>query len=71
MKVGQASRTVGVNTDARREVLGMLIGAYEAEPFWTEVLRDIVRRGLSGVEPVISNARVGIKAATARVLSTT
>ncbi|ORE91092.1 transposase for insertion sequence element IS1081 [Stappia sp. 22II-S9-Z10] len=62
---------VGVNTDGRREVLGMAIGASEAEPFWTEFLRDLVRRGLSGVKLVVSDAHEGIKAATARVLSTT
>ncbi len=59
---------VGVNTDGRREVLGMAVGAFEAEPFWTEFLRDLVRRGLSGVKLVISDAHEGI---TARVLSTT
>lgn len=62
---------VGVNTDGRREVLGMAIGASEAEPFWTEFLRGLVRRGLRGVKLVISDAHEGIKAATARVLSTT
>ena len=40
---------VGVNIDGRREVLGMPTGASEAEPFWTEFVRDLVRRGLSGV----------------------
>jgi transposase-like protein len=62
---------VGVNTDGRREVLGMSIGPSEAETFWTEFLRDLVRRGLRGVKLVISDAHEGIKAATARVLSTT
>ncbi|SHF98188.1 Transposase, Mutator family [Loktanella atrilutea] len=62
---------VGVNTDGRREVLGMAIGASEVEPLWTKFLRDLVRRGLSGVKLVISDAHEGIKAATARVLSTT
>ena len=47
---------VGVNMDGRREVLGMAIGASEAEPFWTEVLRDLVRPGLTGVKLVISDA---------------
>jgi len=28
---------VGVNTDGRREVLGMDIGASEAETFWTDL----------------------------------
>ena len=30
---------VAVNTDGRREVLGMAIGASEAETFWLEFLR--------------------------------
>jgi transposase-like protein len=36
---------VGVNSDGRREVLGMDIGASEAEPFWTAFLRKLTRRG--------------------------
>lgn len=62
---------VGVNTDGRREVLVMVIEASEAKPFWAEFLRDLVRHGISGVRLVISDAHEGIKAATARVLSTT
>ena len=42
---------VGVNSDGRREVLGMEIGASEAEPFWTGFLRKLARRGLRGVSP--------------------
>jgi transposase-like protein len=57
--------------DGRREVLGMAAGASGAEPFWTEFLRDLLRRGSNGVKLVISDAHEGIKAATARVLSTT
>jgi putative transposase len=38
---------VGVNTDGRREVLGMDIGPSEAETFWTEFLRKLRRRGLT------------------------
>ena len=30
---------VGVNTDGRREVLGLEIGTSEAEPIWTELPR--------------------------------
>jgi putative transposase len=36
---------VGVNSDGRREVLGLDIGASVAEPFWTEFLRKLTRRG--------------------------
>ena len=35
---------VGVNTDGRREVLGMTIGHSEVEPFWVEFLRSLSRR---------------------------
>jgi len=45
---------VAVNSDGRREVLGMDIGPSEAETFWTEFLRKLARRGLRGVKLVIS-----------------
>ena len=47
---------VGVNNDGRREMLGMDIGASEAETFWTEFLRKLRRRGLRGVKLVVSDA---------------
>jgi transposase-like protein len=62
---------VGVNSDGRREVLGLDIGASEAEPFWTEFLRKLTRRGLRGVKLVISDAHEGIKAAVSKVLCAT
>ena len=79
LKVRQAGRivsvavtiAVGVNGDGRREVLGMAIGASEAETFWTDFLRSLARRGLRGVKLVISDAHEGIKAAVSRVFSAT
>jgi transposase-like protein len=62
---------VAVNTDGRREVLGMDIGASEAETFWVEFLRKLKRRGLAGVKLVISDAHEGIKAAVAKVFRAT
>jgi transposase-like protein len=62
---------VGVNSDGRREVLGMDIGPSEAETFWTAFLRKLARRGLRGVKLVISDAHEGIKAAAAKVLCAT
>ena len=62
---------VGVNSDGRREVLGMAIGASEAETFWTDFLRGLARRGLRGVKLVISDAHEGIKASVSRVFSAT
>jgi transposase-like protein len=60
---------VGVNGAGRREVLGMAIGASEAETFWTDFLRKLARRGLRGVKLVISDAHEGIKASVSKVLS--
>jgi putative transposase len=62
---------VGVNSDGRREVLGMEIGTSEAEPIWTEFLRKLTRRGLRGVKLVVSDAHEGLKAAVTKVLSAT
>jgi putative transposase len=62
---------VGVNADGRREVLGMAVGASEAEAFWLDFLRALKRRGLAGVKLVISDAHEGLKAAVAKVLRAT
>ena len=79
LKVRQDGRIVsvavtiatGVNADGRREVLGMAIGASEAETFWSVFLRSLARRGLRGVKLVISDAHEGLKAAIAKVLNAT
>jgi putative transposase len=47
---------VGVNTEGQREVLGLKVGPSEAEPFWTEVLRSLNRRGLRGGKLVFSDS---------------
>ncbi len=62
---------VGVNTDGRREVLGMDVGPSEAETFWTNFLRKLARRGLRGVKLVVSVAHEGIKASVAKVMTAT
>ena len=62
---------VGVNTDGRREVLGMTVGHSEAESFWVEFLRSLARRGLRGTKLVISDAHEGLKAAVSKILSAT
>jgi putative transposase len=79
VKVRQAGRivsvaviiAVGVNTDGVREVLGVAVGPSEAEPFWTEFLRGLTRRGLRGIKLVISDAHLGLKAAIAKVFKAT
>ncbi len=79
LKVREAGRivpvaaiiAVGVNTDGRREVLGLALGPSEAEPFWTDFLRSLTRRGLRGVTLVVSDAHRGLKAAAGKVLGAT
>lgn len=60
---------VAVNTDGKREIVGLHIGPSEAEAFWSTFLKSLVRRGLSGVKLVISDAHEGLKAAIRRVFS--
>jgi transposase-like protein len=62
---------VAVNTEGKREIVGLHIGPSEAEPFWSSFLKDLARRGLSGVKLLISDAHKGLKAAITRVLSAT
>jgi putative transposase len=40
----------------------------ETEAFWTDFLRDLVKRGLIGVQLAISDAQAELKAAIAKVL---
>jgi transposase-like protein len=79
LKVRQGGRVVsvaaiiatGVNADGRREVLGLGLGLPEAREFWVEFLRGLVRRGLQGVQLVISDAHEGLKAAIRQVFNAT
>lgn len=57
---------IGVNSDGRHEVVGLEIGASEAETFWAEFLRELARRGLRAVKLVVSDAHEGHKAAAAQ-----
>jgi putative transposase len=58
----------GVSADGRREVLGCAVGDSETEEFWTEFLRDLRDRGLTGVQLVISDAHRGLVNAIGTVL---
>ncbi len=60
---------VAVNTDGRREVLGVATGASEAEVFWTDFLRSLADRGLRGVKLVIADDHKGLRAAARRVFN--
>jgi transposase-like protein len=59
---------MGVTRDGTREILGISIGDSEDKVFWTEFLQSLRARGLSGVELVISDSHLGLKAAIQEVL---
>jgi transposase-like protein len=58
----------GVHESGYREVIGLDVGEAETEAFWRSFLRSLVKRGLTGVELVVSDAHAGLKAAIAQVL---
>ncbi|MEA2171995.1 MAG: putative transposase [Solirubrobacteraceae bacterium] len=57
-----------VHDTGRREVIGLDLGEVESEAFWTEFLRGLRARGLTGLRLVISDHHEGLKASIARVL---
>jgi transposase-like protein len=60
----------GVHESGRREVIGIDCGEAETEAFWRSFLRSLVKRGLNGVQLVVSDAHEGLKNAIAQVLGT-
>jgi putative transposase len=62
---------VAVDTEGRREIVGLGLGPSEAELFWSTFLKGLVRRGLKGVKLVVSDAHEGLKQAVAKVLGAT
>jgi putative transposase len=57
-----------VHESGYREVIGLDVGESETEAFWRGFLRGLVKRGLHGVQLVISDAHEGLKNAIAQVL---
>jgi putative transposase len=57
-----------VHESGYREVIGLDVGECETEAFWRSFLRGLVKRGLSGVQLVVSDAHAGLKRALAHVL---
>jgi transposase-like protein len=58
----------GVNADGHREILGLDLFTSEDGAGWTQFMRGLVARGLSGVRLVISDDHAGLVAAIAAVL---
>jgi len=62
---------IGVTATGEREVLGLDLGPSEDGAFWTQFLRGLVARGLTGAQLVVSDAHEGLKGAIAAVLQGT
>src|SRR5881409_3401592 len=58
----------GVHEKGIREVVALDVGPAETEAFWREFLRSLVKRGLAGVQLVVSDAHEGLKQAIGQVL---
>jgi len=58
-----------VHESGVREVIDLDVGEVESGAFWREFLLRLKRRGLHGVQLVVSDAHEGLKAAIARVLA--
>jgi putative transposase len=58
----------GVAEDGRRRLLGITIGPSESEESWSELVQQLLDRGLHGVKLVISDAHAGIARAVRRHL---
>lgn len=58
----------GIGPDGKRHLLGIHIGVSESEASWTELLAELVERGLSGVKLIIRDEHAGLTAAARKVL---
>jgi putative transposase len=73
-KVRQGGRVISqavlvaaaINDQGRREIVGWAVGDSESEATWSGLFTALKRRGLAGVELVVSDAHGGIRAALAR-----
>jgi len=54
---------IGINTDGKREIIGVSVSLSEAEVHWREFLKSLLDRGLHGVKLISSDAHSGLQAA--------
>jgi putative transposase len=59
---------IGIGPDERRSVLGVSVALSEAEVHWRAFLESLQRRGMRGVEYVVSDDHAGLRAARRAVL---
>lgn len=60
---------IGINLEGRRCVLGVELANRESASSWKELLLGLKRRGLNGVEFVVSDDHAGLRKAIAEVLN--
>ena len=56
----------GVSGKGQRDILGVAVANTESETSWTDIFRDLNRRGLSGVRLVVSDDHEGLVASVRR-----
>ncbi len=59
----------GVKRDGKRSILGISVSLSEAEAHWRAFLEGLVKRGLSGVQLIISDDHAGMEAARKAVFT--
>jgi transposase-like protein len=59
----------GVKRDGRRSILGVSVSLSEAETHWRAFLEGLVKRGLCGVQLIISDDHAGMEAARKAVFT--
>jgi len=60
----------GVNTEGKREILGVSMSVSEAEIHWREFMESLVKRGLSGIKLITSDNHNGLREARKKVFPT-
>lgn len=58
----------GVGEDGHRQLLAITIGPSESQDSWADLLRQLLERGLSGVQLVIADGHAGLAAAARQAL---
>ena len=57
-----------VDSQGHRRLLGLTLGAEESEASWSELLAQLLDRGLSGIQLVIADEHAGLAAAVRKLL---
>lgn len=60
---------MGINTEGRREVLGVSVSLSEAEVHWRSFFEDLQKRGLMGIQMITSDDHAGLKSARKMIFS--